>query len=232
VDTDSSSFGVGNVTQNRKSVHKTRHNCLVQNFATDSETPSCLEILGKSAPVANRNRPIPSRRSAERFKGEPAGSRHSSNGSSKPESHSKVEEVILKQFLNESGIRVRPSRRPSWGSSSSWVGPESGSGKWVRLRFREIERSEREAAIPCEERKWWRRGKIFALELELEFEDRESGVEEAKRRRRSRRSWEITEESKAANFRESMFFLLFSVCWESQNGCWIGFSRESRCVGM
>ncbi|KAE8098506.1 hypothetical protein FH972_016563 [Carpinus fangiana] len=122
--------------------------------------------------------PIPSRRSAQRFKGEPAGSWHSSNGSSKPESHSKVEEVILKQFLNESGIRVRPSRCPSWGSSSSWVGPESGYGKWVHLRFREIERSEREAAIPCEERKWWRRGKIFALELE----DRESGVEEGKTR--------------------------------------------------
>lgn len=174
--------------------------------------------------MANRKRPIPSRRSAERFKGEPAGSRHSSNGSSKPESHSKVEEVILKQFLNESGIRVRPSRCPSWGSCSSWVGPESGSGKWVRLRFREIVRSEREAAIPCEASKWWRRGKIFALELELkwelelEFEDRESGVEDGKRRRMSRRSWEIKEESKAANFRDSIVFFLFFVGWESENG--------------
>jgi hypothetical protein len=156
--------------------------------------------------VANRNRPIPSRRSAQRFKGEPAGSRHSSNGSSKPESHSKVEEVILKQFLNESGVRVRPSRCPSWGSSSSWVGPESSSGKWVRLRFREIERSEREAAIPCKERKWWRRGKIFALELELELEleDRESGVEEGKIRRMSRRSSETKGESNAANFLDSI----------------------------
>jgi hypothetical protein len=110
--------------------------------------------------VAKRNRPRPRRSSAERFKGEPTGSRHSSKGSSKPESHSKVEEVILKQFLNESGVRVRmswtrppPSRGPSWGSSSSSVGPASGSGKWVRLRFREIERKEREAAIFCEERK-------------------------------------------------------------------------------
>lgn len=72
------------------------------------------------------------------------------------------------------------------------------------MRFREIERSEREAAIPCEERKWWRRGKIFALELELELEDRESGVEEGKMRRSTRRSSEIKEESKAANFRDSI----------------------------
>ncbi len=110
--------------------------------------------------MAKRNIPRPRRSSAERFKGEPTGSRHSSKGSSKPESHSKVEEVILKQFLNESGVRVRmswtrppPSRGPSWRSSSSSVGPASGSGKWVRLRFREIERKEREAAIFCEERK-------------------------------------------------------------------------------
>lgn len=40
----SSSFGVGNPTQKRKLVHKTRQNCLTQNFATDSETLNRCEI--------------------------------------------------------------------------------------------------------------------------------------------------------------------------------------------
>lgn len=113
-----------------------------------------------------RNRPRPSRSSAERFKGESDGSRHSSKGSSKPESHSKVEEVILKQFLNESGLRHSPNSTrtsPNPRFSLSSVGLESLSGKWIRLRFREADRREREAEISWEK---WMRGKKFALELE------------------------------------------------------------------
>lgn len=57
------------------------------------------------------------------------------------------------------------------------------------------------------------RGKRFASELELmellELELRERGLEEGKRRRRRRMSSEIKDESKAANFRDSMYLFVF-----------------------
>lgn len=160
--------------------------------------------------MASRKSPIPSRISAERLKGELTGSRHSSNGSRRAESHSKVEDVILKHCLNESGFwgmaeLTRSSREvgsaPPPPSSSAG---ESDSAKLVRFRFLEKGRRESEAAISEEERKWWSRGKMFPMELELELR----GFEEGKRWRRRRRSWEIKEERRAARARESIFSLL------------------------
>ncbi|CAK9178643.1 unnamed protein product, partial [Ilex paraguariensis] len=114
-------------------------------------------ISGKSAPVASRKRPIPSRVSAERLRGESTGSRHSSRGSRRPESHSKVEEVILKHNLNESGFcgitewTRSSSSTPAPAPLSSSV--ESDSEKWVRFRFLGTERKEKVVAISAVERK-------------------------------------------------------------------------------
>jgi len=45
---------------------------------------------------------MPSQSSVERFIVVPIGSRHSSNGSSKPDNYSNVEELLLKAVLKES----------------------------------------------------------------------------------------------------------------------------------
>lgn len=113
----------GKLTQNRKLVHRTRQSCFTQNRETDSETLNRVEISENLAPVASRKRPIPRRVSAGRLSGEPAGSRQSSSGSRSPASHSKVEELILKQSLYES-TRANPPIRPSL---SSLTGSESAS---------------------------------------------------------------------------------------------------------
>lgn len=139
--------------------------------------------------------------------GELTGSRHSSNGSRRAESHSKVEDVILKHCLNESGfwgMTELARSSPEVGSAPlpSSSARESGSAKWVRFRFLEKGMRESEAAISEEERKWWSRGKMFPMELELR------GCGEGNRWRRMRRSWEIKEERRAARARESIFCLL------------------------
>lgn len=74
--------------------------------------------------MASRNKPTPRRVSAGRFKGELTGSRHSKSGSRRVDSHSNVEDDILKCSLNESGFLgmselTRPSRDPGSSSSSS-----------------------------------------------------------------------------------------------------------------
>lgn len=81
--------------------------------------------------------------------GELTGSRHSSKGSSRVDSHSKVDDVIMKCCLNESGLRG--------------IG-ESSRGEWVvRLRLRVKGRRESEAAISEEVMRWWRRRKRVEL---------------------------------------------------------------------
>lgn len=126
---------------------------------------------------------MPSLASAGRLSGEPTGSRQSSNGSRRADSHSKVEEFIRKNSLKESGFwGMYELNELTWSS----CGPGSSSWSWwVRLRFLERERRKREEMISEVERKWWIRGKSFSWELGGELV-RERGFEEGKRRRRRR----------------------------------------------
>ena len=88
----------------------------------------------------------------------------------------------------------------------AWVG-SSEFGEWVRLRFLEKEdKREKVAEVSEVERKWWRRGKKNWWVEEKELR-REKGVEEGQKRRRSKRSWETREESKAAKARERLRLL-------------------------
>lgn len=148
--------------------------------------------------MASRNSPIPSRVSTGRFKGELTGSRHSSRGSRRAESHSNVEEVILKHSLKESGFlgmaeSAAPTRRPSL---EGLVSSEGASDSGDRDRFRLLERRERVVAVCEVERKGMRR--------ELKGKERESaeGGEMTKRRRRSS---DTREESRAARALLSIF---------------------------
>ena len=139
---------------------------------------------------------MPRRAPAVRLRGKSsAGSRQSRRGSSRPASHSNVEEVILKQLRNESGLRLS-------GPGPNESGSSSGSGS--RGRFWGL-REARVAAICWERRKWWTRRELESADLESEELVEDGG----KMRRRRRRSWEIREERRAANFRDSMWFSLF-----------------------
>lgn len=132
------------------------------------------------------------------------GSRHSSSGSRRAESHSNVEAVILKQSLKESGFLgmaewAPTNRRPSlvrWLISSA-VTP--GSGDWDRFRL--CDRRERVAAVFEKDSRW-----VMSGERELDGEENESpeGGEMTKRRRRSS---DIREESRATRALLSIFSL-------------------------
>lgn len=83
--------------------------------------------------------------------GESTGSRQSSSGSRRPQSHSKVEVFILKNCLNESGLREttepsRPSLEPAPPSLFE-------SSNRARFRFLENERIESAEAISAVARK-------------------------------------------------------------------------------
>lgn len=106
--------------------------------------------------MASLNSPIPRRVSGGKLRGESTGSRQSSNGSRRPQSHSKVEAFILKNSLNESGLHANtePSRGPGSLSSSGSARPE----KWARLRFLENDRRDTTAAISAVARNWRTRG--------------------------------------------------------------------------
>ncbi|KAL7002833.1 hypothetical protein U1Q18_003992 [Sarracenia purpurea var. burkii] len=107
---------------------------------------------------------------------------------------------LTRRGRTDSGLGSSPS------SVAAEVGEEEGGGCWwVLLRFREAERREREAAMSEVERRWWMIGKRSRYELELVIE---RGFEEGERRR-TKRSSEIRDESKAAKSREFIFSLFF-----------------------
>lgn len=129
------------------------------------------------------------------------GSRHSSSGSRRAESHSNVEAVILKQSLKESGFLgmaewVPTTRRPSF--VTGLVGPNSGD----RDRFRLLGRRERAVAVCEMESRWVMRG-----ERELNGEETESPGIEGEMTKRRRRSSDMREESRAARALLSIFVL-------------------------
>lgn len=113
---------------------------------------------------------MPRRTPEERLSGRrSAGSRQSRRGSRRPESHSKVEEVMRKDARNQSGLRGG-----GFGDSPPW-----------RLRLRE--RRVAVAAVCWENKKWWIKGKVESAELGLglELESVELGGKMRRRRRMS-----------------------------------------------